>query len=94
MYVCIELDEDQKCLLAQEIISANDLCSRCGRDGHFIKDCYAKNDINGNVINDESSDDSSDDELIKNQLVIVIDVDVKDIIQIIAMHQHILKDMV
>jgi predicted GIY-YIG superfamily endonuclease len=58
-YVCIELDEDQKCLLAQEIISANDLCSRCGRDGHFIKDCYAKNDVNGNVINDESSDDSS-----------------------------------
>ena len=59
-YVCIELDEDQICSLSQEIISANDLCSRCLRKGHFIKNCYAKNDINGDVINDESSDDSSD----------------------------------
>jgi len=58
-YSCVELDEEQICSLSQEIISANDLCSRCLRKGHFIKDCYAKNDINGNVINDESSDDSS-----------------------------------
>ena len=48
-YVRIELDENQKYLLTQEINSANDLCSRCGRGGHFIKDCYAKNN--------ESSDD-------------------------------------
>lgn len=46
--------------MSQEIISANDLCSRCLRKGHFIKNCYAKNYINGDVIDDESSDDSSD----------------------------------
>jgi len=51
-YVCIELDEDQKCLLDKEIISANDLCSRCGRKGHFIKDCYASS---------SSSEDLSDE---------------------------------
>jgi hypothetical protein len=29
---------------------AKNLCIRCGRDGHFVKDCYAKTDVNGNDI--------------------------------------------
>ena len=44
--------------MSQEIISANDLCSRCGRKGHFIKNCYAKNYINGDVIDDELDESS------------------------------------
>jgi hypothetical protein len=25
---------------------------RCGRDSHYIKDCYAKTDVDGAIIND------------------------------------------
>jgi hypothetical protein len=59
-YSSIDLDSDQECMLANEIISANDLCKRCGRPGHFIKSCYAKKDVNGSIIESESSNDSGD----------------------------------
>ena len=61
-YSCMELDSDQECNLVSEMISANDLCARCGRGGHFIKSCYAKLDVNGEKIESESSDsgDSGD----------------------------------
>jgi predicted GIY-YIG superfamily endonuclease len=49
-YVEIELDNVQQETLTREIWSANDLCTLCGRSGHFVKDCYAKTDILGNSI--------------------------------------------
>jgi hypothetical protein len=33
-----------------EIWGAKDLCSQCGRSGHFIKDCKAKTDCSGKKI--------------------------------------------
>ena len=32
-------------------------CYRCGRQGHYATTCYAKTDINGYELHDESSDD-------------------------------------
>ena len=51
-YVTEILNDIQKYTLKKEIWSAKDLCSKCGRSGHFIKDCYAKKDIEGDIIND------------------------------------------
>lgn len=58
-YVEIELDDFQKETLNCEIWGAKDLCKKCGRSGHFVKDCHAKTDISGNKIEYE---DTSDDE--------------------------------
>ena len=58
-YVQMELSEEQKTMLERELRGAKDLCTRCGRSGHFVKDCYAKSDTNGKRL-DESSDSSSD----------------------------------
>jgi hypothetical protein len=60
-YSCVDLDEDQICSLANEFVSANDLCKRCFRSGHFITSCYATTDINGDNIDTSSSDGSSSD---------------------------------
>ena len=59
-YVQIELSEFHTEALKMEIWGANDLCTQCGRSGHFVKDCYAKTDIFGNTIEyEESSDEES-----------------------------------
>ena len=65
-YTCIELDEEQEELLNKEIMSANDICYRCGRSGHFSNNCYASKHIDGYYIDSDSSDseessDSDDD---------------------------------
>ena len=59
-YSSMKLSDDQICSLAKEFIATNDLCTRCGRSGHFIKDCYAKKDVFLNNI--DSSSPSSDSE--------------------------------
>jgi predicted GIY-YIG superfamily endonuclease len=51
-YVKEELDDAHMKLLQKELWSSQDLCTRCGRKGHFIKNCSYKKDVNGNVIND------------------------------------------
>ncbi len=58
-YVEIELDDIQKESLQREIWGAKDLCARCGRSGHFVKNCYSKTDIHGNKIEYESESDDS-----------------------------------
>lgn len=52
-YVKIELDDDQIDMISNEIRMAQNLCVRCGRNNHFIKNCYAKIDISGNKIEEE-----------------------------------------
>ena len=59
-YVEIELSEFHKDALKMEIWGAKDLCSRCGRAGHFVKDCYARTDVSGKKI--EFEDSSEEDE--------------------------------
>jgi predicted GIY-YIG superfamily endonuclease len=49
-YVEIELSEFHKEALKMEIWAAKDLCTQCGRAGHFVKDCNAKRDVSGKKI--------------------------------------------
>jgi hypothetical protein len=41
-YVNVELDDFQKQSINTEIWGAKDLCTQCGRAGHFVKDCYSE----------------------------------------------------
>ena len=61
-YVQIELSEFHTEALKMEIWAANDRCTQCGREGHFVKDCYAKTDISGNRIEYEENDDDEEEE--------------------------------
>jgi hypothetical protein len=49
-YVTEELDEVQQYTIQKEIWSAKNLCTQCGRDGHFVKNCKYEKDVNGNDI--------------------------------------------
>lgn len=79
-YSKVKLSTEEKQTVQKEIWSARDSCTRCGYDSHFVKDCYAKIDINGNKI--ESNDvieDISDKEccdvldIVENTINKVID---------------------
>jgi len=59
-YVEIELSEFQNAALKIEIWAAKDLCTQCGRAGHFVKDCYATTEVSGKKI--EFEDSSEEDE--------------------------------
>jgi len=61
-YTNIELDETQKNNIQTEIWGAKDLCSNCGRSGHFIKDCHAKTDVNGDYLIDVIDELEVDDD--------------------------------
>jgi len=57
-YCEVDLSEFQMEALKTEIWGAKDLCSQCGRSGHWVKDCYATKDVSGNKIEyDEDEDD-------------------------------------
>jgi hypothetical protein len=49
-YVTEELDELQYYSVQKEIWAVKNLCNQCGRDGHFVKNCKYKKDVNGNDI--------------------------------------------
>lgn len=49
-YVEVELSEFHMEALKMEIWGAKDLCTACGRLGHFVADCVAKTDASGNRI--------------------------------------------
>ena len=51
-YSNIDLDATSIALLEKEIRHSKNLCTRCGRDSHYIKDCYASTDIDGAMIKD------------------------------------------
>ena len=58
-YASINLTDNQINTLNTEIRAASNKCVRCGRSGHYIKDCYAKKDILGTIIYDYNSDSDS-----------------------------------
>jgi len=57
-YVEIKLSEFHMAALHMEIWAANDLCTQCGRSGHFVKDCYATTDAS--KIEYEESEESEE----------------------------------
>lgn len=59
-YVEVELSEFHMNALQMEIWGAKDLCTQCGRNGHWIKNCHAKTDVYGNKIEYEDEDDEDD----------------------------------
>jgi len=60
-YVEIELSKFHIDAIKMEIWSAKDLCTQCGRSGHFVKDCYAKTHHSGYTLDCESEDESEDE---------------------------------
>jgi predicted GIY-YIG superfamily endonuclease len=56
-YVSIHLDEIQTQSLQRELRAAADACTKCGRKGHFVADCYARTDINGDELSDDDDDE-------------------------------------
>jgi len=66
-YSSIKLTDDQLSSLLQQIVTANDLCSKCLRPGHFIKDCYATTDVNGDKLDDSDVYNLNDKTAKKNK---------------------------
>ena len=66
-YVSVVLDDDQHRSLERELFAVQDKCVNCGRDGHFVKDCYAKTDVHGNSLEYESDDDEDSDDESENE---------------------------
>ena len=60
-YVEVELSEFHTEALKMEIWAAKDLCTQCGRPGHFVKNCHAKTDVTGNKIEYEESDEEDNE---------------------------------
>jgi predicted GIY-YIG superfamily endonuclease len=56
-YSNIVLDANSIATLEKEIRHSNNVCMRCGRDSHYIKDCYAKTDVDGAIINDVNKEE-------------------------------------
>jgi hypothetical protein len=51
-YSTIRLTDEQIDLITKELRGASDSCSRCGRYGHFVKDCDNYFDISGKSLTD------------------------------------------
>ncbi len=49
-YVTYTLEDNQLKYIKKEIWSAEDRCNRCGNTGHFIRECHAVVDIDGNKL--------------------------------------------
>jgi len=57
-YANIDLDEVQVIALERELRGAKNACNRCGRNGHFASNCYARTDVDGDDIDSSSDDDA------------------------------------
>lgn len=59
-YSSFELTSMQLKTLQQELRGATDKCMKCGRSGHFARQCYARTDVqSGKPLEDSSSSSSS-----------------------------------
>jgi predicted GIY-YIG superfamily endonuclease len=57
-YVEVKLSEFHTAAIKMELWAAKDLCTQCGRKGHFVKDCHAKTDASGLRIEYEEDADA------------------------------------
>lgn len=53
-YVTKNLDDVSRKFLQKELWMANDLCIRCGRNSHFVQNCYAKTTIDNQLLNENN----------------------------------------
>jgi hypothetical protein len=60
LYVQENLDEIQKYTLQKEIWGANNCCTRCGRNNHFVSNCFASIDVDNNEIIEYVDEEDSD----------------------------------
>lgn len=60
-YVSEVLSQEQLAVVRKTIWGAKDLCTTCGRKGHFAKACFASSTVDGDPL-DYACEDSSDDE--------------------------------
>lgn len=67
-YSSVELTDEQISYIKRLINHANDKCLRCGRDSHFISNCYAKTHIDGHLL---KSNNRIDKPRIEDDFVIV-----------------------
>ena len=65
IYVCEALDKLQRYTIKKYIWGANDCCTQCGRKGHFVKNCKATKDVNGEDIytNEEEEEEEEEEEI-------------------------------
>ena len=60
-YVTEDLNDGQYEAAQRMIRAAKDQCTRCGRPGHFVKNCHARTDADGDTIDGEDSSDEEDE---------------------------------
>jgi len=65
-YVSMELDENQEDSLTREILGATDCCNRCGKKGHFVKNCRAK--VAEEVAEEEEEEEEEEEDLSDSEL--------------------------
>ena len=58
-YSNMVLDANCIAVLEKEIRHSNNLCVRCGRGTHFVKDCYATTDSDGKAIKKETAKETA-----------------------------------
>jgi predicted GIY-YIG superfamily endonuclease len=54
-YARPELTQQETALLRRELWHDADACTRCGREGHFIRNCYATTTVNGTLLTGEGA---------------------------------------
>ena len=61
-YSQLVLSRQQLAEIQRSLRHNDGLCTRCGRQGHFVAQCYARRDAAGEPLTDSSSDYSSTDD--------------------------------
>jgi predicted GIY-YIG superfamily endonuclease len=61
-YVTEVLSDAQETAVNEEIWQANGCCTQCGRKGHFVSSCHARNNVNGVAIVYEEEGEEDEDE--------------------------------